>query len=124
MEEGRRRTMRDRNEIQIDYFSSHIKKTMIPRTTPYISRHVKKLIEFSGIKPGDKVLEVGCGMGRYTFTIAERGIDVEGLDLTEFLLDRFREYDGGRYNIPVYCTDIAEPPSELYNRYDAVLGFF
>ncbi|MDW8185563.1 MAG: class I SAM-dependent methyltransferase, partial [Anaerolineae bacterium] len=56
--------------------------------------------------------------------LAERGFRVEGLDLSPFLIERMREYNGGRYDIPVYCADIHQPPEELCGRYDAVVGFF
>jgi SAM-dependent methyltransferase len=63
-------------------------------------------------------------MGRYTFALAERGLAVEGLDLSEELLRRFGTFDDGRYDIPLHCADILAPPSELEGRFDAVVGFF
>lgn len=115
---------KNHNRAQIDYFSGTIKRTMVPAPTPYLLRHIDELVRFANIKPGDRVIEVGCGMGRYTLNIADRGIDIEGLDLTPFLLDRLREYDGGRHNIPLHCADVLDLPPELCGRFDAVIGFF
>ena len=112
------------NQQQVGYFSSRTKATMVPNATPYVLRQIDRTVSFAGIKKGDTILEVGCGMGRYTFSLAERGFHVHGLDLTRFLLDKLAAYNGGRYDIPFYCTDIVEYPSELAERFDAVVGFF
>lgn len=87
-------------------------------------RQLEELIEFGSLHPGERILEVGCGMGRHAFLLSERGFVVEGLKLSPFLIDRLREFDGGRYNITVYCGDIHRPPTELRGPYDAIVGFF
>ncbi|MCS7060641.1 MAG: class I SAM-dependent methyltransferase [Anaerolineae bacterium] len=112
------------NQQQRRYFEQTWKRTMQPAGTPYLRRQTDEMVRATGITAGQRVLEVGCGMGRYTFLLAERGIRIEGLDLSPVLLDRLREYDGGQYNIPLYCTDISRPPSELEERFDSVIGFF
>ena len=112
------------NRQQRRYFEGTVKKTMVPRATRYLNRHVTAVLREAGIKPGDRVLEVGCGMGRYTLLLAERGIAVEGLDLTADLLDRLREFNGGRYDIPLHAMDVVDAPAEMHGRFDAVIGFF
>lgn len=37
---------------------------------------------------GGKVLELGCGTGRYTIPLAERGVDITGLDIMPQMLKR------------------------------------
>ncbi|RKU17216.1 class I SAM-dependent methyltransferase [Candidatus Poribacteria bacterium] len=37
---------------------------------------------------GGKVLELGCGTGRYTIPLAERGVDITGLDIMPQMLTR------------------------------------
>ena len=39
-----------------------------------------KLIQFSGVKSNDKVLDVGCGTGVVAITAARCGADVDGSD--------------------------------------------
>lgn len=70
------------------------------------------------------MLDVGCGMGRYTLILAERGFALEGLDLSPVLLQRLRVFNGGRFNIPLHGADVMNPPAELQERFDAVVGFF
>lgn len=112
------------NRAQIEYFERAGKHAMQPSFAPYVQRQVDRLVRFAALKPGDRVLDVGCGMGRYTFALADRGFVVEGLDLSEGLLERLRAYDNGRYGIPVHCGDVLHPPKELGGSFDALVGFF
>lgn len=112
------------NREQVRYFERAGKEAMKPVDTPYVSRQVDRLIRYAGLGPGDRVLDVGCGMGRYSFPLAERGLAVEGLDLSPGLLAELERSDGGRYAIPVHCLDIVDAPAELGERFDAVVAFF
>ena len=112
------------NHRQRGYFERAIKQTMVPRRSPYLLRQVRELLRHAGIRPGDRVLEVGCGMGRYTLLLAELGIAVEGLDLTPGLLEKLQEYNGGRFEIPLRAGDVITFPPALEGRFDAVVGFF
>jgi ubiquinone/menaquinone biosynthesis C-methylase UbiE len=42
--------------------------------------HLKRIDRLLSMKPGDRVLEVGCGRGHLTTRLAARGIDVIGID--------------------------------------------
>ena len=112
------------NRAQIEYFERAGKHAMRPADSHYVGRQVDRLVAFAGLVPGERVLDVGCGMGRYTFALADRGLVVEGIDLSESLLERFREFDGGRYGISLHCGDILNPPDELRGSFDAIVGFF
>ncbi len=112
------------NASQRRYFEQTPKPTMVPSDTPYLNRHVDELLAAAEIGPDDRVLEIGCGMGRYTLVIADRGVQVEGLDISRVLLDRLNDYAGERRKIPLHHADILEPPSELLGEFDAVIGFF
>lgn len=112
------------NELQKAYFGRMIKRTMLPVRTPYVMRQVSEVVRLGNLQAGERVLDVGCGMGRHAFLLAEHGVEVEGLELSPFLVEKMREFDGGKYKIPVYCADLHHPPAELAERYDAVVGFF
>ncbi len=114
----------EHNEQQRAYFETIDKPRMLPAETPYIRRQVEELLRCAGIGPDDRILEVGCGMGRYTLDLARRGLNIEGLDLSPVLLDRLRAFGGGRYGIPLHCADILESPPSLEGCFDAVIGFF
>jgi SAM-dependent methyltransferase len=112
------------NQYQRDYFGRRIKRTMRPGPSRHLQRQIEAAISFGDLQPGELILDVGCGMGRHAFLLAERGFRVEGLELSPFLIERLRHYDGGRYQITVHCGDIHRCPKELYGRYDALVGFF
>jgi len=46
-----------------------------------------------GLKPGDKILDVGCGKGYllYEFTQALPGVEVAGLDISEYAIENAKE---------------------------------
>lgn len=47
------------------------------------------------VRAGDRVLDVGCGEGRFTAELARAGASVVGIDVAEEPLDRARELDPG-----------------------------
>lgn len=114
----------EHNQLQRRYFEEASHRTLKPTGSLYLRRHVDMMCEFAGIGPGDRVLEVGCGMGRYTLLLAERGVAVEGLDLSSQLLEQLQAYNGGRYDIPVHAYDILDCPPSMESAFDAVIGFF
>jgi SAM-dependent methyltransferase len=114
----------EHNRLQIEYFEHAGKEAMRPTPTPYVERQVDALVRFAGLAAGDHILDVGCGMGRYTLPLAERGLAVEGVDLSRTLLDRLEAFDAGRHEIPLHCADILELPESLDRTFDAAVGFF
>lgn len=112
------------NQYQRQYFDQTLKKTMVPEATPYVARQVDEALRAARWTPGDRVLEVGCGMGRYTLPLAERGVRVTGLDLSPVLLERLQEYNAGRFELPLHAADLREPPAALLGQFDLALGFF
>lgn len=53
----------------------------------------KAMAEHYGIKPGHKILDVGCGKGflLYEFTQAVPGVEVVGLDISEYAIENAKE---------------------------------
>lgn len=117
-------TFRDHNEYQREYFERADHPSLRPSGSLYLRRHVEAMVRFNGIHAGERVLEVGCGMGRYTFLLAERGIRVEGLDLSAQLLEKMQEHNTEGYEIPLHAFDLLECPPNMYGQFDAVIGFF
>lgn len=112
------------NRFQRDYFERADHRTLARPGSVYLRRHVQQMMEFAGIEPGMRVLEVGCGLGRYTFILAELGVKVEGLDLSPRLVEQLAQINGGRYEIPTHGLDMVDCPPQMHGRFDAVIGFF
>ncbi len=45
-------------------------------------QEIEFLIPAMGLEPGMRVLDVGCGPGRHAYALAERGIEVVGVDVS------------------------------------------
>lgn len=112
------------NNVQLDYFGKDIKSTMIPVRSPYVLRHIGFLLDNTQINSNEKGLDVGCGMGKFTLPLLERGMKVSGLDLSPFLLTKFLEYNDNRFDVNLIASDILEAPEELNEKFDYIVGFF
>ena len=50
-------------------------------------QEVDFLVEAMALKPGMKVLDVGCGPGRHSLSLASRGIETVGIDISKRFVD-------------------------------------
>lgn len=53
-------------------------------------QEVEFLVDALGLRPGMRVLDVGCGPGRHARALAERGIVVHGVDVSERFVELAR----------------------------------
>lgn len=53
----------------------------------------RAMADHYGIKPGDKILDVGCGKGflLYDFTLVVPGVEVYGIDVSQYAIDNAKE---------------------------------
>ncbi len=56
------------------------------RFTPHTSQEVDFLEWELGIKPGKRIIDLGCGAGRHSIELAKRGYDVVGIDISAPML--------------------------------------
>lgn len=50
-------------------------------------QEVDHIVDALGLKPGDRMLDVGCGPGRHAYELARRGIIVHGVDISKRFID-------------------------------------
>lgn len=114
------------NETQRRYYGRELEKKarLVPTGSTYIMRHLQQVIAFGNLTKGERILDVGCGMGKYTLPLAKLQFDVEGLDLSPDLLAYFEAYNQEKLPIPLHCYDILDRPVELKERFDVLVGFF
>jgi SAM-dependent methyltransferase len=67
-------------------------------------QEVDFLVEALGLRPGRRVLDVGCGPGRHAYALARRGIECHGVDVSA----RFVE-----------LATAGAPPGATFERLDA-----
>lgn len=70
------------------------------------ARLAEPFLEFAGVGPGLKVLDVGCGTGTLTLASAKRGAKTVGLDASESYLDgarRLRSHTDIDYELGDAC---------------------
>lgn len=74
------------------------------KADPFI---VDKIIELLCPKPWGTYLDIGCGSGNYTGALAEKGIEMAGIDYSEQMLLKARDkhpqiefYHGSAHNLP------------------------
>jgi SAM-dependent methyltransferase len=102
------------------YFDSADQPTMLPAESAYGRRHFQALVEYAGLTPGSRVLEVGAGMGRFTRMLDEAGFHVVASDLSEGQIAKLSRHFP---QVEAIVADAAGLPLPA-EPYDAVVGFF
>ncbi len=77
------------------------------------------LARTSVLRPEDRILEIGCGIGTIVFELTKQGYDVRGIDISQVAIEYgLRKYDGVQLAV--------QPAEELAfedEAFDAVLSF-
>ena len=66
---------------------------------------VRRIARLADVKPGDRVLEIGAGLGSLTLALAESGADITAVEVDEDLLPLLRENVGHLPNVTVVHGD-------------------
>jgi SAM-dependent methyltransferase len=89
----------------------------------YVYFHVNQLtdevVKFLDLQPGDAVLDAPCGHGRISKRLAQRGIQVVGVDASERFLDIARAEDT---TVDYRVGDLRDLPVE--GPFDAAISWF
>lgn len=54
------------------------------------------------LKPGDKIIEAGCGLGQFVLYYKNKGYDILGVDFVQSAIDKLKKYDN---TLNVKCED-------------------
>lgn len=70
------------------------------------------------IKPGDALLEIGAGTGRYSHALAQNGYSVDAIELVEHNMEIFKQHTQPGENIRIVqgnALDLSVFPDETYD---------
>lgn len=80
---------------------------------------IENLIQTINLPQGKKVLDLACGKGRHSVTLAHLGFDVTGLDISKNSIEHARQYES--HNLKFHIHDMRLPFNE---RFDGIFNFF
>lgn len=116
--------------IDHDSFWQSLESVMFDdRRTSGTDTDVEKIIPLLGLKSGMHVLDLCCGIGRWSIEFAKRGLKATGVDLTKTYLDRGEEISKAEnLNIQWVHSDMRDyrkPDTfDLVINLDSSFGFF
>ena len=74
-----------------DRFWSVFRKALFPpQRVAATQEQAGQIATLLGLKPGQAILDLCCGPGRFSLEFARRGFKVTGVDRTKYLLDKAR----------------------------------
>lgn len=84
-------------------------------------QEVTFLADALGIRAGDRLLDVGCGPGRHSLAFAERGVVVDGVDISQTFID-LATAAAAKAAVPATFARIDARQLDRSNTYDAVIS--
>lgn len=106
------------------FFDEHYLQGFSAFSTPEITqRQVEFMVKVLNLSPHSAILDLGCGTGRHSLALGERGFQVVGVDLSETLLAVAR-HEGEQRWFPIEFIqgDMRDLP--YHNAFDAVVCYF
>ena len=88
----------------------------------------RRSVEFNiiskNIKRGNKALDLGCGTGRHTFFLLEKGCNVIGVDISPKMLEVLkRKAEERKYSLSLFLTDCNNLPFKTES-FDVVISIY
>ncbi len=81
---------------EIEFFAAHAAGGEYNVFSPDSSRRIfERCLEFSGLRPPGKVVDLGCASGIFTAMLAQRGFDVTGVDIAPAMIELAEKLNPG-----------------------------
>jgi SAM-dependent methyltransferase len=92
-------------------------KEMVARA----ATEIDQILKLADLKPGSRVLDLPCGVGRHSLELARRGFNVTGVDRSPEFLDKARQAAGSEgLDAEFTCQDMRQFVRE--GGFDAILN--
>jgi len=122
----RKRKAIDHNRLQAEHwdrFAGRIDRIYL--SYPAIVER-ENFFEFAGLEKASTILEIGCGAGRYTLALLERGHKVSGTDVSQESLDTLKGFaaeEGLDKNLSLEKNNFEEEAEceKYFDKFDLVL---
>ncbi|MEZ4332302.1 MAG: class I SAM-dependent methyltransferase [Myxococcota bacterium] len=101
------------NRAQIDYWNGQAGETWvrrIDRIDGMLAPITQALLERAAVRPGERVIDVGCGCGSTSLELVRRGARVFGVDVSEPMLALAKQRAAGLEGIAFKRADAAVQP--------------
>lgn len=73
------------------------------------------------IRPGMRIIEIGAGTGRYSRALAEKGYQVDAVELIEHNIEVFKQHIAGNEPVRIFQGDAKDLAAFETNTYDITL---
>ena len=83
--------MKSAEEYLNEYYQGYDEDGRLRSKHGYVEYHTTMRFIEKYLKPGDRVLEIGAGTGRYSHALARRGFRVDAVELVQHNIDIFRQ---------------------------------
>jgi SAM-dependent methyltransferase len=107
-----------------DYFDDDVRDVLFaPERIQQAEEQTPALIEWLSLKPGDRLLDLACGIGRFALPLARRGIRVHGVDISSsYVRTALRCARKEQLPASFSCEDMRR--IRFVNEFDAVINMF
>jgi SAM-dependent methyltransferase len=93
-----------------DYFENRATTHLTDHESPFQRYRVRKVLEIHPPGPSDRVVDLGCGWGTFTFALAPRVREIVGVDFSERSIEICTQRLRGepRDNVRFVCADAGD----------------
>lgn len=111
------------NAFQRHYYETALDKpAMQVRDTPYVRRHLERMIQHGNLRTGKNILEVGAGLGKFSIPLLRQGYRLTCNDLSPIQLGLLQV--NSLCPVNTIACDIIDIGRHTEETFDHVIGFF
>lgn len=90
----------------------------------YVDLLVNYIIDHCPLKKSDRILEIGCGSGRFSIPLLKKGFSLTCIDPSQNLLTKFKAQATKEMSVEILNIGISEIPKAYQGAFDKVIGFY